>query len=98
MAGNVKHLDTVNFNDTINAYADHIRKFEEIVKDVDDLTNAVTNNWKGRGRDAFEKDCRQVRLNLKDITDIMYDLRDALINAHAEYIKADLAVSKAYES
>jgi hypothetical protein len=40
----------------------------------------------------------QVRLNLQDISDIMYDLRDALIDAHAEYMKTDSALSKSFES
>ena len=98
MAGNVKKLDTINFNDTINAYATQIKKFEGIVSGVNKTTNNIVDRWKGKGRNAFEKDCKQVQLNLKDISDIMYNIRDALINAHAEYMKSDEALSKSFES
>jgi WXG100 family type VII secretion target len=97
-SGNVKHLDTVNFNDTISAYAKHIKRFEDIERDVNSSAGAVVNRWKGKGRNAFEKDYKQVQLNLKDISGIMYDIRDALINAHAEYMKTDSALSKSFES
>ena len=98
MAGDVNHLDTVNFNDTIAAYASHIKEFESIAEGVKRSTDEMVDKWKGKGRDAFEKDCRQVQLNLSDITDIMYNLRDALIDAHAEYMKTDEALSKSFES
>jgi len=98
MAGNVNHLDTVNFNDTIAAYANHISQFENIVKGVNDAVDMITDHWQGKGRNAFEKDSAQVKLNLKDISDIMYNLRDALIEAHADYMQTDSSLSKSYES
>jgi uncharacterized protein YukE len=96
--GNVTHLCTTHFNDTIHAYEGHIKTFEDIVSGVKSATDHVFQNWQGRGRDAFEKDCVQVQLQLKDISEIMYDLRDALTNANAEYIKNDLATAKNFES
>jgi WXG100 family type VII secretion target len=98
MAGNVKHLDTVHFNDTMSAYANYIKQFEGIVRGVNSAASTMVDNWKGKGRNAFEKDSKQVQLNLKDISDIMYDLRDALIDAHAEYMKTDSSLSKSFES
>jgi len=98
MAGNVNHLDTANFNATMSAYTNYIRQFESIASGVNTAAGTMVDNWKGKGRNAFEKDYRQVQLNLKDITDIMYDLRDALIDAHAEYMKTDSALSKSFES
>lgn len=95
---NVNHLDTAHFNDTILTYAKYIRQFESIVSNVDSIINRMAENWKGKGRDAFEKDCRVVQINLKDISDIMYDLRDALIDAHAGYMQTDQALSKDFES
>ena len=58
----------------------------------------ILSHWDGVGRDAFEKDCKQVQINLRDVADIMYDLRDALTNAHAEYMKTDNSLSKSFES
>lgn len=95
---NVRKLDTSSFNETISQYAAEIKKFETIVKNVNAAADRAIDNWKGKGRDAFEVDCRQVQTNLKDISDIMYEMRDALIEAHAEYMKTDEALSKSYES
>lgn len=97
-AGNVKHLDTGNFNAALTTYANYIRQFEALVRDVNSTCGTMVENWKGEGRDAFEKDFKQVQINLKDISDIMYDLRDGLIDAHAEYMKTDAALSKSFES
>jgi uncharacterized protein YukE len=98
MAGNVNHLDTINFNDTMTAYANYIQQFEGIVSSVNAAASTMVDNWKGKGCSAFEKDYKQVQLNLKDISDIMYNLRDALIDAQAEYIKTESALSKSFES
>lgn len=94
----VRHLDTINFNSTINNYSGYIKRYEGLVEDVDRIVSKVLANWDGEGRDAFEKDCKQVQINLKDVAEIMYDLRDALINAHAEYMKTDNSLSKSFES
>lgn len=98
MAGNVKHLDTGSFNDTIQAYETYIARFEEIVRAVNNTAATMVGHWEGKGRDAFEKDCRTVQMNLKDISEIMYDLRDALTDAHADYMESDSALSKSFES
>lgn len=98
MAGNVKSLDTLHFNETMKDYENYIRQFEDIVRNVNFVAGKLVDCWKGKGRDAFEKDYKQVQLNLKDLSDIMYDLRDALIDAHAEYMKTDSALSKSFES
>lgn len=98
MDENVRKLDTQNFNQTIADYAKQIKQFEEIVAKVNSVANDAVEHWKGKGCNAFEKDYKKVQLNLKDISDIMYDMRDALIEAHAEYMKTDNALSKSYES
>ena len=97
-SGQVTHLDTISFNSTINAYSGYIQRFEGIVQAVERITGQVLSHWDGVGRDAFEKDCKQVQINLRDVADIMYDLRDALTNAHAEYMKTDNSLSKSFES
>jgi uncharacterized protein YukE len=98
IGGSVTYLNTANFNDTLTAYSGYISQFDGIINAVNSATDTMIANWQGDGCKAFEKDSKQVQLNLKDISDIMYDLRDALINAHMEYIKEDLALSKSLES
>ena len=82
----------------MTSYANYIKQFESIVRGVNSAASTMVADWKGKGQKAFEKDYKQVQLNLKDITDIMYDLRDGLIDAHAEYMKTDAALSKSFES
>ena len=94
----VRYLDTKHFNSLINAYSNYIMQYEDIINESSRILDIVLENWQGEGKKAFEKDCKQVRINLKDIAHIMYDLRDALINAHAEYMKADNETSKSIES
>lgn len=96
--GKVNHLDTISFNSTINAYSEYIQRFEDIVEAIEQITGRVLSHWDGVGKEAFEKDCKQVQINLKDVADIMYDLRDALTNAHAEYMETDNSLSKSFES
>lgn len=98
MAGNLNHLDTKSFESTINAYQKYIKEFEEIVSGVNKTAGTVIEHWSGKGRNAFEKDYKQVQLNLKDISDIMYDIRDALVDAQTEYTKTDASLSKSFES
>ena len=96
--GSVKHLDTKNFNDTIIAYRSQIKQFESIVTGVNKTTKTVNERWRGKGRDAFEKDCKQIQLNLKDISDIMNNISDALSNAYEEYKSADAELSQSFQS
>ncbi len=98
MSGNVRHLDTVEFQATVTQYETHIKTFEGIIEDVGKITDTLLDNWKGKGCKAFETDSGQVQLNLKDISEIMYDLRDALVEAEAEYMKTDLELSKGFDT
>jgi len=94
----VRHLDTKSFDEAIAAYANHIKTFEGIVKDVNNAANMAVENWKGKGAKAFEKDAKQVQLCLKDITSIMQNISDALANAYEEYKRADAEAAQAMES
>lgn len=98
MAGNLTHLDTLSFESTISAYKNYIKQFEDLVRDVNNTASTVIEHWSGKGCDAFENDYKKVQLNLKDISDIMYDIRDALVDAQVEYLKTDASLSKSFES
>ncbi len=98
MDGYVNHLDTVEFKATVDKYQNHIKTFEGIVEKVNEIGDTLLANWQGEGAKAFEKDSGIVKLNLKDISEIMYEFHNALINAEAEYVKSDLATAKNIES
>ena len=92
-SGNVRRLDTANFGDTIASYERHLNEFCEIVTGVRETVRHLTNNWKGRGANAFETDSRQVQLNLQDITEIMQEMKETLEKAYDEYKAADSELS-----
>jgi len=98
MSGYFNTLDTLNFNDTITAYNNYKTQFERIVRDFNNTTRTMTNNWKGKGCNAFERDCRQVQLNLGDISDIMAEIKSALENAREEYCGTDDDLAAYYRS
>ena len=98
MAGQVNKLDTKHFRSTTEAFKNHVKTFENIVKEVNATTKTMNDRWKGEGKKAFEKDCTQVQMNLKDFTDIFYDIAKALTNACEEYERADLELSKSFDA
>ena len=89
MTGDFKKLDTKNFNNTINEYSKYITQFNDIVANVNSITGTVSANWAGKGKNAFEKDCRAVQRNLKDVGEIMTAMRDYLSQAYADYVETD---------
>lgn len=94
--GHVEHLDTHKFESSINAFKDGVVEYDRITTGVMQTTNNLMCNWKGEGKTQFEKDYNVIYLCLKDISEIMYELRDALIDAEAEYIKTDEECAKSF--
>ena len=73
-----------------------IAEYISIKDDVRDTTTNLFINWEGQGRSQFEKDYNIIFRQLSDIEDVLYDLRDTLIEAEATYIKADQALAKEF--
>ena len=92
--GRIRHLDTISFDPTIRAYERHVREFHRITNLVNRTLDNMRDNWKGLGHDAFLTCSRQIQDNLKDISGIMYDMRDALAHAYAQYLTADAELAK----
>jgi len=90
----VNHLDTKKFDSTIAAFKSGIEEYNGIKSEVEKTTNALFNNWQGRGKAQFEKDYTTIFQQLTDIADIMYELYEALIDAEAAYIQADEEAAK----
>lgn len=96
MAGSkiVEHLDTAKFSSTIETFKSGIEEYNDIRNNVEKITNNLFCKWKGEGKEQFEKDYTTVYRQLTDIADILYELYDALIDAQANYIKADEETAK----
>lgn len=95
--GTIRQLDTKSFNDTISTFQDCIERYEEIEKGVAKSTDALLDSWKGKGRIAFEKNFKQVQLNLSDIREILYSLKDALSSARDSYAMVDSDIGSSLE-
>lgn len=92
--GNVKHLDTNKFSVSVEALKKGVVTYNDIRKNVANTTNALFLQWQGEGKKQFEKDYNTIYRQLNDIGDIMYELRDSLIEAQAGYIQADEEAAK----
>lgn len=92
--GNVQHLDTKKFSLAVNALKQGVQTYNDIKKNVANTTNVLLVNWQGEGKKQFEKDYNTIYRQLTDIGDIMYELRDSLIEAQAAYIQADEQAAK----
>ena len=68
--------------------------YNDIRKNVANTTNTLFLQWQGEGKKQFEKDYNTIYRQLNDIGDIMYELRDSLIEAQAGYIQADEEAAK----
>lgn len=92
--GNVQHLDTDKFSAAVAALKKGVKTYDEIRNGVANTTNSLLIQWQGEGKKQFEKDYNTIYRQLTDIGDIMYELRDALIEAQAGYIQADEQAAK----
>ena len=92
--GNVQHLDTNKFSVAVEALKKGVVTYNDIRKNVANTTNTLFLQWQGEGKKHFEKDYNTIYRQLNDIGDIMYELRDSLIEAQAGYIQADEEAAK----
>lgn len=90
----VTHIDSNKFGTAIDAFTKGIKEYEDIISGVKDTTQTLSNNWKGKGYTQFQKDYITIFRQLEDISEVMYDLRDALVECQAAYITTDDQVAK----
>ena len=93
-SGSVTYLNTKTFSETINIFKNSISEYDNIKLKVERTTNMLFSDWQGEGKSQFEKDYTTLYRQLTDITDIMYELYEALIDAEAAYIQADEEAAK----
>lgn len=90
----VEFLDTQKLLDAANEVDDCLKEYKEIIKRISNTTNDLLDSWYGEGKEAFEKDYSTIYQQLSDISDIMYDLYDALVDADATYVQTDEEIAK----
>lgn len=92
--GNVQHLDTEKFANTISTLKKSIAEYNDIKNEIKVTTDTLFEDWTGEGKTQFQKDYATLFRQLTDIADIMYELYDTLVEAEATYIKADEEAAK----
>lgn len=92
--GTVRHLEVDGLKDTGLNFKSSIKKFEGYVNAMQSYTNTLLKTWDGKGRDQFETQYTLMEKQLKDISDVLYEIYKALVDAQAAYIDADEAVGK----
>lgn len=96
-SGNIEFLETRYLSDAASKLASCIDQYNQVLGDIEKKTAALLIDWHGEGKTAFEKDYTTVYRQLQDISDVMYELRDQLIDAEATYIKTDEEIAKSIE-
>lgn len=90
----VEYLDSQAITDAANKVDAALEKYKNVIKSVSTATTSLTSTWHGEGKKAFEKDYSTIYQQLSDISDIMYDLYDALVDAAATYVQTDEEIAK----
>ena len=98
MAGNVQFLDTNQFSETVRDISQAITKYNEIIGTVKSQTDRLRTSWEGEGETQFEKDYMTIYRQLNDISDILYELYNDIVDAQVAYLEADAATAKEIES
>lgn len=94
MAIGVEYLDTQKLLDAANELDSCIEQYKNIIKSITSMTDSLLDDWYGEGKKEFEKDYSTIYQQLTDISDIMYDLYDALVDADATYVQTDEDIAK----
>lgn len=90
----VEFIDSQKLLDAANTIDACLKDYKNIIKRISTTTNDLLDSWYGEGRTEFEKDYSTVYQQLSDISDIMYDLYDALVDADATYVQTDEELAK----
>ena len=79
-------------------FRDSIKKFENYRNQMDAISMELMSTWVGLGRNKFETQYTILKGQFQDISDELYDIYDALVNAETTYIEADNAIAKGFKS
>lgn len=90
----VEYLESQKLLDAANSINECIKEYNGIIKRITNTTNDLLGSWYGEGKTEFEKDYTTIYQQLSDISDIMYDLYDALVDADATYVQTDEEIAK----
>lgn len=92
--GSIEHLNTGTLTETYEKVRTNIEKFDNCVDRMEKTTMDLLDTWDGKGRNRFETEYDKMKMQLKDISDALYDIYNDLVDATAAYIDGDEAAAK----
>ena len=95
MAGESGKVDTSHFADAYTSIETMANSMKDVVDNLNDYKADIIDNWVGKGRNQFEKSYKVLLRNMKDGTDITWDIYENLLKAEGELIQADIDAAKA---
>lgn len=90
----VHYLESQKLTDAANTLDGYISEYNDVIKSITMKTDQLIATWFGEGKAAFEKDYSTIYRQLEDISEVMYDLYDSLVDAAATYVKTDEEIAK----
>lgn len=92
----VEYLNVEGITDAAKMFRDKIDDFDDAVVKMNTATNDALRNWVGKGRNQFETQMELMERQLGDITDMLYEIYEALVDSEQGYIDEDEAVAKQF--
>ena len=90
----VNYLESQKLLDAANTLNSCISDYNDVVGTIVTRTDQLLATWFGEGKTAFEKDYSTIYRQLEDISEVMYDLYDSLVDADATYVQNDEEIAK----
>ena len=87
-------LDTKAFDQALAKKDTLIQSYNELNQEYDRIVNALLQNWKGRGANAFKKDATTVKTNIVGIFDVLKTMCDTLTDCKAIFAECDSALGE----
>ena len=90
----IEYISLQEIGETRDAFQKSIKTFEGYVKSVNTAANTLNQSWDGEGSKSFTKQFSLMKTALDDISDVLYEIYEAILDAETAYIDADEAVAK----
>lgn len=93
--GSIRSIDTEEFLTLIESSRSLAEDLGTLKYNLNTYKSALIGNWLGKGRNQFEKSYHAMMRKLEDEIDCTWDIYDALVEAEAAYMQADIDAAKA---
>lgn len=85
----VTTLNTAQFKKAEGDFKRAIDKFDQSKMSLFSISEVMLANWSGEGRREFEYEYTLLKGKFEDLTEALYDIYKALVEAEATYIAMD---------